>query len=74
MLRIGDGNYNDSMMQKLADKGNGNYGYIDTEEESRKLLVEQLVEVFVDPERLALLQTADQTRNKARAGRRFILG
>jgi len=24
--------------------------------------------------KLALLQTADQTRNKARAGRRFILG
>jgi Ca-activated chloride channel family protein len=42
VLGFGMGNHNDSMLEKLADKGNGNYGYIDTEEEAQKLLVEQL--------------------------------
>ncbi len=42
VLGFGMGNHNDDMLEKLADKGNGNYGYIDTEEEARKLLVEQL--------------------------------
>jgi Ca-activated chloride channel family protein len=41
VLGFGIGNHNDEMMEKLADKGNGNYGYIDSEAEARKLLVEQ---------------------------------
>lgn len=40
-LGVGQGNHNDSLLEMLADKGNGNYGYIDTEDEARKLLVEQ---------------------------------
>lgn len=39
---FGMGNYKDSNLEKLADKGNGNYGYIDTLQEARKLLVEQI--------------------------------
>ena len=35
-------NYKDSMLEKLADKGNGNYGYIDTLNEARKMLVDQI--------------------------------
>jgi Ca-activated chloride channel homolog len=42
VLGFGTGNYNDSMMEKLADKGNGNYAYIDTEEEARKALGQQI--------------------------------
>ena len=42
MLGFGTGNLNDSMMEKLADKGNGNYAYIDTEAEARKALGEQV--------------------------------
>lgn len=42
VLGFGMGNYKDSNLEKLADKGNGNYGYIDTLQEARKLLVEQL--------------------------------
>jgi Ca-activated chloride channel homolog len=42
VLGFGMGNYKDSTMEKLADKGNGNYAYIDTENEARKVLVEQL--------------------------------
>ena len=38
----GMGNYKDSMLQKLADFGNGNYGYIDTLLEAKKHLVEQV--------------------------------
>lgn len=42
VLGFGMGNYKDSTMEKLADKGNGNYGYIDTLNEARKVFVEQL--------------------------------
>jgi Ca-activated chloride channel homolog len=41
VLGFGNGNLNDSMMEKLADKGNGNYAYIDTPEEARKALGQQ---------------------------------
>ncbi len=41
-LGVGTDNYKDSTMQKLADKGNGNYNYIDRLEEARKVLVEQM--------------------------------
>ena len=40
-LGFGSGNYNDSMMTKLAGKGNGNAAYIDTLKEAQKVLVEQ---------------------------------
>ena len=42
VLGFGSGNLNDSMMEKLADKGNGNYAYIDTQEEARKALGQQV--------------------------------
>ncbi|HEY8563092.1 MAG TPA: VWA domain-containing protein [Pyrinomonadaceae bacterium] len=42
VLGFGSGNLNDSMMEKLADKGNGNYAYIDTQDEARKALGEQV--------------------------------
>lgn len=42
VLGFGSGNLNDSMMEKLADKGNGNYSYIDTQEEARKALGTQV--------------------------------
>ncbi|MBL9091362.1 MAG: VWA domain-containing protein [Planctomycetaceae bacterium] len=41
-LGYGMGNYKDSTLEKLADKGNGNYAYIDTLNEARKVLVEQM--------------------------------
>ncbi|HEV3343329.1 MAG TPA: VWA domain-containing protein [Pirellulales bacterium] len=42
VLGFGAGNLKDSTMEKLADRGNGNYAYIDTPNEARKVLVEQL--------------------------------
>lgn len=41
VLGFGMGNYQDSTLEKLADKGNGNYAYIDTFQEAKKVLVEQ---------------------------------
>jgi Ca-activated chloride channel family protein len=41
-LGVGDNNYKDALLQKLADKGNGNYYYIDTLEEGHKVLVQQM--------------------------------
>lgn len=42
VLGFGMGNLKDSTLEKLADKGNGNYAYIDTLNEGRKVLVEQM--------------------------------
>ena len=47
VLGFGMGNYQDSRLEKLADKGNGNYGYIDTFAEARKVFVEQLAGTLV---------------------------
>ncbi|MCP5158427.1 MAG: VWA domain-containing protein [Gammaproteobacteria bacterium] len=41
-LGFGTGNYNDQLMEQLADVGNGNYAYIDTLQEANKVLVEQM--------------------------------
>ncbi len=38
-LGYGMGNYKDSKLEILADKGNGNYGYIDNLQEANKMLV-----------------------------------
>jgi Ca-activated chloride channel family protein len=39
VLGFGEGNLKDATMEKLADSGNGNYSYIDTLAEARKVLV-----------------------------------
>ena len=41
VLGFGEGNLKDSTMESLADKGNGNYAYIDSLEEARKVLVRE---------------------------------
>lgn len=41
-LGFGEGNYNDHLMEQLADAGNGNYAYIDNIKEANKVLVEQI--------------------------------
>ncbi|PTX99739.1 hypothetical protein DB346_18135 [Verrucomicrobia bacterium LW23] len=41
VLGFGMGNLRDSMMQQLANAGNGNYAYVDTLAEAQKALVEQ---------------------------------
>lgn len=41
VLGYGMGNYQDSKMQQLADKGNGNHSYIDQLSEARKVLISE---------------------------------
>jgi Ca-activated chloride channel family protein len=41
-LGFGQGNYNDSMAERLADVGDGNHAYIDTLQEARKVLVQEM--------------------------------
>ncbi|WP_251044638.1 MULTISPECIES: VWA domain-containing protein [unclassified Lysobacter] len=41
-LGFGTGNYNDQLSEKLADVGDGNHAYIDTLQEARKVLVEEM--------------------------------
>jgi Ca-activated chloride channel family protein len=65
VLGVGTGNLNDHMMEQVADKGNGNYAYIDGMFEARKVLVEEAgstlhtiakdvkIQVEFDPEQVA---------------------
>jgi Ca-activated chloride channel family protein len=41
VLGFGGGNLKDSMMESIADHGNGHYAYIDTLDEARKVLVDE---------------------------------
>jgi Ca-activated chloride channel family protein len=41
-LGFGQGNYNEAMMEQAADAGNGNYAYIDSAMEARKVLDQEL--------------------------------
>ena len=41
-LGFGSGNYNDHLLEQLADEGNGNHAYIDKLNEARKVLAEEL--------------------------------
>jgi Ca-activated chloride channel family protein len=41
VLGFGMGNYKDSTLEMLADRGNGNYAYIDSLSEARKVLVNE---------------------------------
>ena len=41
-IGVGMGNYNDVLLEQLADKGNGFYAYVDTPEEAQKLFLEKL--------------------------------
>ncbi|MBC8346959.1 MAG: von Willebrand factor type A domain-containing protein [Candidatus Marinimicrobia bacterium] len=45
-LGFGQGNYNDYLMERLADRGNGNYYYIDSLKEAERLFTEELVSVM----------------------------
>lgn len=42
VIGFGSGNLKDNRMETLADKGNGNYSYIDSTKEARKVLVDEM--------------------------------
>ena len=45
-LGVGMGNYKDSKIQTLAQKGNGNFAYIDTYAEAEKVLVKEFTQTM----------------------------
>jgi Ca-activated chloride channel family protein len=47
VLGFGEGNYKDDKLERLADCGNGNYSYIDSEMEARKVLVDEMSSTLV---------------------------
>lgn len=47
VLGFGMGNYQDSKLETLANKGNGNYGYIDNINEAKKMLVNEMGGTFL---------------------------
>lgn len=63
-IGFGMGNYKDTMMEQLANNGNGNYYYVDSEKEARKVFGEQMdgtlqviakdvkIQVEFDPEKV----------------------
>ncbi|MCM1132048.1 MAG: VWA domain-containing protein [Ruminococcus flavefaciens] len=42
VLGFGTGNYKDARLEAVADNGNGNYSYIDSVDEARRVLVEEM--------------------------------
>jgi Ca-activated chloride channel family protein len=43
VIGVGMGEYNDVLLERLADRGDGNYAYVDTYEEARRVMVDDLV-------------------------------
>lgn len=43
---FGTGNYNEYMMEQVADNGNGNYSYIDSISEAKKALIDEMSATF----------------------------
>jgi len=65
VLGFGMGNLKDSTMEKLADRGNGNYSYIDSLTEARKVLVEEAGSTLVTVAKDVKLQVEFNPRGVA---------
>jgi len=46
-LGFGQGNYNEALMEQIANIGNGNYAYIDSLKEANKVLVQQMKSTLI---------------------------
>lgn len=71
VLGFGMGNFKDTQLERLAQHGNGNYGYIDTHREAEKLLVEQVSSTLVTVARDVKVQVEF---NPARVARYRLIG
>ncbi len=71
VLGFGMGNYNDSTLEKIANSGNGNYAYIDSLAEAKKVLVEELGSTL---ETIAKDVKIQVDFNPAQVGRYRLLG
>jgi Ca-activated chloride channel family protein len=70
-LGFGMGNYNDALLQRLADEGNGQYAYIDDQGEARAFFLRRLTSVL---EVVARDAKAQVEFNPARVERYRLLG
>jgi secreted protein with Ig-like and vWFA domain len=68
VLGFGMDNLKDSTLEKLADKGNGNYAYIDTLNEGRRVLVEQMGATLVTIAKDVKIQVEFNRRRSALIG------
>lgn len=71
VLGFGMGNYHDDTMEILADKGDGNYAYIDSLLEAKKVLVQQMSGTLFTLARDVKIQVEF---NPARVGAHRLLG
>ena len=65
-IGFGMGNYNDVLMEKLADKGDGNYYYVDRLEEATRVFEENLTGTLQTIARDVKIQVAFDPRRVAR--------
>lgn len=56
VLGFGMGNHNDSMMERISGRGNGNYAFIDSQAEAQRVLVDQVSATLVTIARDVKLQ------------------
>lgn len=65
VLGVGRGNLKDSTLEALADRGNGNYAYVDSLQEARRVLVEQVGATLVTIAKDVKLQVEFNPRHVA---------
>ena len=56
VLGLGTGNYQDASLESLANRGNGNFAYLDSLEEARKVLVREMGATLVTVAKDAKIQ------------------
>ncbi|MDA8744918.1 von Willebrand factor type A domain-containing protein [Rubripirellula amarantea] len=70
VLGFGMGNLNDSMLEQISNRGNGNYAFIDSASEARKVLVQQVTSTLVTIAKDVKIQV--ELNPKAVAGYRLL--
>ena len=68
VLGFGMGNYNDELMQRLAQSGNGNAAYIDSLFEARKVLLEEAASTLVTIAKDVKIRWSSTPRRSASIG------
>lgn len=65
VLGVGRGNLKDATLEQLADRGNGNYAYLDSLQEARRVLIEQIGATLVTIAKDVKLQVEFNPRHVA---------
>ncbi|UFH56425.1 VWA domain-containing protein [Spirosoma sp. KNUC1025] len=64
-IGVGTGNLNDGMMEQVADKGNGNYEYIDNLKQAQKVFVEEFSKFYTVAQDVKIQLTFNPEQVKA---------